>query len=59
MFGPAQISATLVAVNSKKGSKVPQAKDFYPRLEGDKGDINGAIDFVSALAAAHKAGAHG
>jgi hypothetical protein len=61
MFGPAQISATLVAINSKKGAKVPQARDFYPRLEGDDGDIEGAIDFVSALAAAHQkgGGAHG
>lgn len=59
MFGAAQVSATLVAINSKKGAKTPQAKDFYPRLESDDGGIEGAIGFVSALAAAHQAGAHG
>lgn len=59
MFGTAQVSATLVAVNSKKGSKLPQAKDFYPRLGEEEGSIEGAIGFVSALAAAHQAGNHG
>lgn len=59
MFGPAQVSATLVAINSKKGSKAPQAKDFYPHLGAEEGDIQGAIGFVSALAAAHQAGNNG
>lgn len=50
MFGPAQVSATLVAINAKKGSKLPQAKDFYPRLGEEEGSIEGAISLLSGIA---------
>ena len=50
MFGSAQVSATLVNINRKKGTKAVSAKDFYPKIDEDtEAELQGAMSFVSSI----------
>lgn len=50
MFGSAQVSATLVNINRKKGTKAVSAKEFYPQTENNPdSELQSAMTYVSSV----------
>lgn len=46
MFGDAQVSATLVNIHRKKGSRQVDVKDFYPKFRDEEAELQGAMNLV-------------